>query len=352
MSASPSPLAVRREVELASGAAWRRVDDPERGALRRPARVAVDRVPWRQPGRQLSDQLVDRVPLVPRQRGVLGDPLDAEVDRVEEPARAGQVRRGLQRRQRLGGVQRVDQDEVGTELAGRPDGQVGEVGEVAEPPAAAGADAVELGREPPLAPPVGLLGEAEPGGRDDQVGARLRVAAAGLEQVVAERQVGRHRERRLADPAPVDLAGLDPVVDLIGPAGASVLELDPDVDGVAVGHVHRHPGGLARDRHHGRRQHPQPGRALPLLPCPLRVGGVDAHGQQRGLDRLGRHLDRPAAPVGVLRHDAVRLGELDERAGRGRHGPSLSASATATRREPVTGVEPATFRLQDERSTN
>ena len=201
MSASPSRLryaAKSSSRPALRGAAW---------TIRRAARFAVQLASRSigscgvSQGGSCADQLVDRVPLVLGQRGVLGDPLDAEVDRVEEPARAGQVRRGLQRRQRLGGVQRVDQDEVGTQLAGRPDGQVGEVGEVAEAPAAAGADAVELGREPPLAPPVGPLGEAEPGGRDDQVGARLGVAAAGLEQVVAERQVGRHRERRLADPA-------------------------------------------------------------------------------------------------------------------------------------------------------
>ena len=241
MSASPSRLRYAAKSSSRPTLLRRGVDDPQGGALRGPARVAVDRVLRRQPGRQLPDELVDRVPLVLGQRGVLGDPLDAEVDRVEEPARAGQVRRGLQRRQRLGGVQRVDQDEVGTQLAGRPDSEVGEVGEVAEAPAAAGADAVELGRETPLALPVGPLGEAEPGGRHDQVGAGHGVAAAGLEQVVAERQVGRHRERRLADAAALDLAGRDPVVDLVGPAGAAVLELDPHLDAVAVGHVHRHP---------------------------------------------------------------------------------------------------------------
>jgi hypothetical protein len=152
------PLPVRRVVQLPPRAPGRGVDDPQGGPLRRPARVTVDRVLRSQPGRQLTDQLVDRVTLVLGKHGVLGDPLDAQVDRVEEPARAGQVRRGLDRRQWFGGVERVDQHEVGTQLAGRPDGQVGEVGQVAETPAAAGADAVELGREPPLAPPVGPLG--------------------------------------------------------------------------------------------------------------------------------------------------------------------------------------------------
>ena len=183
--------------------------------------------------------------LVLRQRGVLGDPLDAQVDRVEEPARAGQVRRGLHRRQRLGGVQRVDQDVVGPQLAGRPDGEVGEVGQVAEPPAAAGADAVELGGEPPLAPPVGPLGEAEPGGRDDQVGARLGVAAAGPEQVVAQRQVGRHRERRLADPAARRSRGARPS----GRPGR--------------------PGGRCRPR---ARPTPRPGRRRSRAPAPTRSG--------------------------------------------------------------------------------
>ena len=181
------PRPVRRVVELPPGAPRRGVHDPQGGPLRRPARVAVDRVLRSEPGRQLADQLVDRDPLVLGQRGVLGDPLDAEVERVEEPARAGQVRRGLDRGQRLGGVQRVDQDEVGAQLTGRPDGQVSQIGQVAEPPAAAGAHAVELGREPPLTPSVGPLGEPEPGGRDDQVGTRLGVAAAGPEAVVAER---------------------------------------------------------------------------------------------------------------------------------------------------------------------
>ena len=173
-----------------------------------------------------------------------------------------------------------------------------------------------------------------------------------LQQVVAERQVGRHRERRLADPAALDLARLDPVVDLVGPAGAAVLELDPHLDGVAVGHVHRHPGGLARDRHHGRRQHPEPGLALLLLPRPLRVGGVDADGREHCLDRLGGDLDRPSAPVGVLRHDAVRLRELDERAGRGRHGPESVSLRDGHVTRAGDRIEPATSRLQGERSTN
>ena len=99
-------------------------------------------------------------------------------------------------------------------------------------------------------------------------------------RVVAERQVGRHGERRLADPAAVDLARLDPVVDLLGPALAAVLELDPHLDRVAVGHVHRHPGRL--------RPRPSP-----------RVGGsIRSHGSCSVLGQRappGRRVSTPIA---------------------------------------------------------
>ena len=66
--------------------------------------------------------------------GELGDRLDPQVQRVDEPARRRQVRRRLHRRGRRRGVQRVDQDEAGAVPRGRPHREVGQVGQIADAP--------------------------------------------------------------------------------------------------------------------------------------------------------------------------------------------------------------------------
>ena len=95
------------------------------------------------------------------ERGHLGHVLDVEVDRVDEAPGRRQVRGGLHRRHRLGGVERVDEDEVGVVGRGRPHREVGEVAQVADAPAAGRADLVQLGHQPHGAPGRDRLGQLE-----------------------------------------------------------------------------------------------------------------------------------------------------------------------------------------------
>ena len=82
---------------------------------------------------------------------VLRDVLDAQVHRVGEAPRDGQVRRRRHRRHRRRRVQRVDEDEAGAELASAPRGQRGEVVQVAHAPRLRRAHRVDLRHEAPLA---------------------------------------------------------------------------------------------------------------------------------------------------------------------------------------------------------
>ena len=206
----------------------------------------------------------------------------------------GQVRRRLERRQRLGGVQRVDQDVVGAE-ARRPGGQRAEVGEVADAPRARGPDAVELRREPPAPVVARGVREPQPGRRDDQRAGHLAVVRAGVQRVVAQRQVARHRERRLADPGAVDVARLDPAVDLVQPPPGPVLELDLEPGRVAVDHVHPAGGVLALDRHQAGRHHPPPAVEL-LVGQRLRRVVERRRPSPRAPPRWSRRTPAPGCP--------------------------------------------------------
>ena len=157
-------------------------------------------------------------------------------------------------------MQRVDEHVVGAVLDGRPDAEVGQVGQVAGAPRAGRPDAVELGGEPPEAALPQPRGHAHPVRRDDQAHPGLPVAAAGVHPVVPQGQVAGDRERRLADQLAVHRAGRVPVVVLVDAAPVLAgLQLHPHVDGPPLGHVHveRRPPPLARHQH--RRQHPPPG---------------------------------------------------------------------------------------------
>ena len=84
------------------------------------------------------------------QVGNFGDGLHPDVERVEEPARGRRVRRGLDRRDGLRGVQRVDQDVV--RAAGTAErGQIREVREVADPPGTLGPHGIQLRGQAPAA---------------------------------------------------------------------------------------------------------------------------------------------------------------------------------------------------------
>ncbi len=100
--------------------------------------------------------------------GDLGDVLDAQVEGVDEPPRRRQVRRGLHRRDRLGGVQRVDEDEVRVVRGRRPGREVGEVAQVADAPGPRRAHLVELGHQPDDPARGHRLGQLEALGGDDE----------------------------------------------------------------------------------------------------------------------------------------------------------------------------------------
>ncbi len=287
--------AERLELALARGAARQLEHGLQGRALRRPARVAVERVDGVRGLRRLGLPL-QQLALGGGHVGDLGHRLDADVDRVDEAARRRQVRRRLHRADGLRGVQRVDEHEVGAEVGGAPDRQLGEVVEVAEAPRPARAHRVQLGHEAPAAALAGERGgQLEPLRRHHERAARGGGLTGrldpGHEPVPAERQVGGHREGRLAHLRAVDHPRVDPVVLLRQLAPPAALELGPHLHRAAVRQVHRHPGRRARSRHHHRRQGAPPRTLLGLLERHLhRVVGrrVDSERRQHRHDRRRR----------------------------------------------------------------
>ena len=137
--------------------------------------------------------------------GNLGNVFDAQVERAYVAARHRQVRRRADRRQRLGGVQRVDEHEGRAEVAGRPAGEVGQVTQVPVAPGVPGAQRVQLQREAP--------GTAPRHRGADVLG--VRAAAPGLAgggnlaEGVEDRGQRRIADRHLA-PGPVPVGDVDP----------------------------------------------------------------------------------------------------------------------------------------------
>ena len=200
-SASPCRARNAAEVELAAGAARGGVHDPQRRPLGGPGGVPVDDVGVVELVRARSAARASTGRAVGgRQLGVLGDPLDAQVERVEEPPGGGQVRRRLERRDRLGGVQRVDQQVVGAQLARRTTrrGRPGRRGRRRPRTAASGRC-----RAARPAPTSG--GRPIRSGRPSQAGVTISVERSvrsperAVQGVVAQRQVARHLERGLPD---------------------------------------------------------------------------------------------------------------------------------------------------------
>ena len=134
-STSPGPCWRRKSsyARCRAGERGSRWIDLQRRGLGRPGRVAVDPVAGVGQVRVVGVPL-QQLALGRGHVGDLADVLDPDVDRVGEPAGRRQVRRGLHRRHRRGRVQRVDEHEVGPELAAAPAGQLGQVGQVADPP--------------------------------------------------------------------------------------------------------------------------------------------------------------------------------------------------------------------------
>ena len=228
------PAAVGRQRLLPAGGPRDGEDHLQRGSLRRPGRVPVD--PLDQLGRSSSSAPAGLAPrhAAPRGGRVLRDAFRPQIERVGEPPAGRQVRRRLHRRPGSAACSGLIKHVVRPVFGGRPDRQILEVGEIADRPGLARPDAVQLRGQTPTAAAPHPLGQAEPGRGDDQRHGRRCVAAAGVQGVVAERQVGRDLEGRLAHPAAVDVAGRRPVLQL--PQTAARLRRSPARSRSAPGH--------------------------------------------------------------------------------------------------------------------
>ena len=289
-----------------------RVDQAQRLALGGPGGVTVDPLGVGADG--LGTEGIDPGPVGRRQVGVLRDPLGTDVERVHVAPGRREVRRGLHRRGRLGGVQRVDEHVRGAVVDGDGGAEVLEVDEVTDPPAAGGPGAVELRGQAPVRAPAQTSRHADALGGDHERHPGPPVARPCVHPVVAQRQVAGHREGRLPDGLAVDHAGRVPVVALVdATAVLAGLQLHPDVDSRAVGHVH-HEGAappFAGDQHG--RQQPSPGRVARRRqgrPRRFRAARVDVERRQHGDHRVRGDQDVAALPVPVVDGDAVRRRQL------------------------------------------
>ena len=223
-----------------------RPDDAQDAALERPTDAALDALGAPQAPGEFRLGVLDPGAIGLVEQGVLGDRLGADVHRVDEQPARREIGAGFQRLDRLGRVHRVGEDVVGVLLRGRPAGQRAEVVEVADAPRVGRAHRVELHGVTPDAPVPHGAGEAEEGRRDDERRLRPQLVGDQLDAVVAQRQVGRQLEARLAHHAPVDEARRFPVVDLGQLAQPAVLETHAEPGGTAVLDVHVDARGAAR----------------------------------------------------------------------------------------------------------
>ena len=138
------------EVALAGVRAASGEDDLQRLALGLPHRVAIDRLGAQIAVLDLLKGPLHQRALGPGQSGDLRDVLRPNVERVDEAPGDGQVGRGGHRRHGLGGVQRIDEQEVGP-LVSQEGNELGEVIGVAGPPGGPRTDRVELGHDSPTA---------------------------------------------------------------------------------------------------------------------------------------------------------------------------------------------------------
>ena len=156
--------------------------------------------------------------------------------------------------------------------------------------------------------------------------------------VPAERQVGRERERRPPHEASVDRARFDVDVDLRElPSTAADLrvELEPDLDGVAVRDVHRDVTVTALPDDDDGRQHAPPRHVLDVRGGqgdPRRGRGVDAERPEDAAQRVGGDVAAGAVEPPVVRGDAVGASQAQQLVGRALlvvgHGPILPEGST------------------------
>src|SRR5690606_26763076 len=145
-----------------------------------------------------------------------------------------------------------------------------------------------------------------------------RGGPGGLELVPPEREVLGELEHRTADEPPVHLARLGVVVHLHGVARATArlgVDVQREVDAVAVRDVHGDPAAVALTHHDRGGQHPAPRVELAVRERHLDLLGarrVDAEGRERRDHRPFVGRVRPAAVPRAGGHDAVGVRERVE----------------------------------------
>jgi hypothetical protein len=301
--------------------AVQRPEQVQRGQLGGQHRITRDAVRL-----GLRPEGVDRGTHLGRGGFVLRDVLQAQVDHRAEAAAGRRVRRGVDRRHRRLGVQRVEQHGAGA-VGDRPLQHGAQVGVVAHRPGPLAAQRVELHHPAPGAGQP--RGQLQPVGGDAQDALGGAVPRRGAQPVPAVRQVGQR-----------DGAAQHAVAGRSGRArdrhrdGGAVLELGDQLQlrgglGVQQDLAADPATGTAQDDR--RRQQPSPWCGLHLgerrRDGPRRAR-VDVHRRERRGHGGRRDLHRAVRPVEVAGGHAVGLCELLQVRG---HGPPLPAWSGITR---------------------
>ena len=303
------------QLALAMIRARSRKDQFESLTLGLPGTITIDQVLTTVELAGFVTQLLDSLARGLRQGCELFDVLRANVDRVEPATRHRQVRRGLQRRNRLGCVHRVNEQEVCTLV--RTDGcKIREIGRISNTPRRSRTRRVQLSVDTPRTTRGLQERQRERIGNNDQ-GCRLYVAALnrGHETMPAERQPVRHIKGRTADELAVDHTGRNVAIHLVTRTFATIFEHPLDVDPRAVWHMHREevPAALAGDnrRREGTTPFALVGDAQRLMNIPHRGGFIKGQAESTQDLEKGGGADAHPIPVPIPESgsNAISIGD-------------------------------------------
>ena len=181
------------------------VDDPQRLHLGAPHRFTVQNLRIAVEGFDLLVQCVDLRLVFRRKRGIFRHGFRTNIAEVDETARNRQIRRRLNRWHWLGGMQRVDQHEVGTGLLLGFDEQGLQILIIADSPRTVGTDGIELAHPTPQGAVLHLVKQFDLLRSTDN-GCRLRLATHGdFKGVIPFGKVFRKHQVRRAHKSAIDL---------------------------------------------------------------------------------------------------------------------------------------------------
>ena len=288
----------------------------ERLELRRQHGIALEPVPARVAVRDRAAQQLDLLPGDLGEGAVLGHLLDAQVQRGGEAPGDREIGGGLHGRGRIGGVQRVHQQEVRAVADAGDRGEVAHVGEIADAPRPLGADRVQLRLDAEGAPGRVLLVDGEPCRGDHEVRLGGTGGRLGDQAVPAQRQPLRQQEAGATAQRAVEVVGRGVVLALDEVDPAALLEQDVHGDGGAVVDVHGDARGPVLPHHRHRREGALPRGALAAGADggDVLVGGE--RGAERGEDRVQggvRDILLGAVPPPVPGADTEVVGESSQR---------------------------------------